>query len=74
MEELREIMTVSTRYILSIPELFPMVGLRRDQGRFPAVMNEDRGIDRGQNRMEMPSSQDMKSIHKDTIQRGELNI
>ena len=66
MEELRDKMTVATHYILSIPKLSPMVGLRKDQGRFPGLgLNEDRGIARGDDRVKMLSSQDKKSSHED---------
>ena len=32
-------MTIATRYTLSVPELFPIVGLRKDQGKFPTPGN-----------------------------------
>ena len=39
MEELREKMAVMAHYTLSIPELLPIVGFRKDQGILP--LNED---------------------------------
>ena len=45
MEELREKMTVTAHCTLSIPELFPVIGFRSDQGKFP-LQNEDQQ-DRG---------------------------
>ena len=39
MEELREKMTMTAHYALSIPELLPIVGFRKDQGILP--LNED---------------------------------
>ena len=39
MEELREKMTVTAHHILSIPELLPIVGFRKDQEILP--LNED---------------------------------
>ena len=41
MEELREKMTVTARYTLSIPELYPVVGFRKDQANFPLSSRED---------------------------------
>ena len=41
MEELREKMTVTARYTLSIPELYPVVGFRKDQGNSPLSNRED---------------------------------
>ena len=45
MEELREKMTATARYTLSIPELFPMVGFRRDQVTFPLSNEHHQGQD-----------------------------
>ena len=42
MEELRGKMTVTAHYTLSIPDLFPVVGLRNDQGNFPLQYEDQR--------------------------------
>lgn len=78
MEELGDKMTLATRYILSIPELFPMVGLRKDQGGLPGLNENrgmDQGIDRGNGRVKkLRSSQGMNSVHENIVQRGEYTV
>ena len=78
-EELIDKVVVATTYTLNIPQLYPMVGLRKDQGSFP-VMNENRAMDRSQcpegNRdgVRVQSDKNIKSIHKCTIHTGKLKL
>ena len=79
MEELKNKIVVGTTYASSIPQLYPMVGLGKDQGSFP-VMNENRAIDRSQglenhrDGVKVQRDKNMNSSNEHIIQTGKMEL